>query len=121
MRPEIKNRRYARTKAVLPVKVSGRDIQGNTYQDWAHTLDVTPDGARLGTIHRQFELGDGVTLQYRTRRADFRVVWTKLLAARGEYQIGLEMVTQERDPWGLTACAATVGAGPASGASALRH
>jgi hypothetical protein len=121
MRAENKNRRHARTKAVLPVKVSGRDILGNSYQDLAHTLDVTPDGARLGTIHRQFELGDAVTLQYRTRRADFRVVWTKLLAARGEYQIGLEMVTQERDPWGLTACATPADAASNSTSSALRH
>lgn len=97
----MKNRRHNRTKAVLPVKVTGKDVMGNPYQDWAHTLDITPGGARLGTIHRQFALGDSVTVQYRQRKAEFRVVWTKLQKAQGEYQIGLEMLSQERDPWGL--------------------
>ncbi|MGA2695884.1 MAG: PilZ domain-containing protein [Terriglobales bacterium] len=106
----MKNRRHNRTKAVLPVKVTGKDVMGNSYQDWAHTLDITPGGARLGTIHRQFALGDSVTVQYRQRKADFRVVWTKLLKTQGEYQIGLEMLTQERDPWGLE-----YGAAPAPG------
>jgi len=85
------------------VKVVGKDVQGNSYQDWAHTLDITPNGARLGTIHRQFTLGDAVTVHYRQRKAEFRVVWTKLQKNQGEYQIGLEMIAQERDPWGLEA------------------
>jgi len=113
----MKNRRHNRTKAVLPVKVTGKDVMGNPYQDWAHTLDITPGGARLGTIHRQFALGDSVIVQYRQRKAEFRVVWTKLQKAQGEYQIGLEMISQERDPWGLEytpTLAPTPGTNPAN-------
>ncbi len=99
----MKNRRLSRTKAVLPVKVTGKDIKGHNYQDWAHTLDITPGGARLGTIHRQFDLGDLIVVHYRQRKAEFRVVWTKLLTARGEYQVGLEMACPEKDPWGINA------------------
>jgi hypothetical protein len=112
----MKNRRHNRTKAVLPVKVTGKDVMGNSYQDWAHTLDITPGGARLGTIHRQFALGDSVTVQYRQRKADFRVVWTKLLKNQGEYQIGLEMTTQDGDPWGMQA-SSSMAATPSAGAT----
>ncbi len=111
----MKNRRHNRTKAVLPVKVTGKDVMGNPYQDWAHTLDITPGGARLGTIHRQFALGDSVTVQYRQRKAEFRVVWTKLQKAQGEYQIGLEMTTQDGDPWGMQA-SSSMAAAPSAGA-----
>lgn len=97
----INNRRHDRTKAVLPVKLSGTDASGQAYQDWVHTLDITPTGARLGTVRRQFESGDAVTVQYRQRKAGYRVVWTKLLSPLGEYQVGLEMTSQEKDPWGM--------------------
>src|SRR5208282_715141 len=47
------NRRRNRTKAVLPVRVSGMDTSGNSYSDLVHTLDITHTGARLGAIHRR--------------------------------------------------------------------
>jgi hypothetical protein len=94
-------RRNDRVKAVLPVKVWGSDHAGVSYAAVAHTLDITQTGARLGSVRRMFNIGDRLTLQYRQRKADFRVIWTRQLQGSNEYQIGLETITHENDPWGL--------------------
>ena len=90
-----------RMKAVLPVKVRGRDISGQVFEELAHTLDVTTAGARLGGIRHQLKERDLLTVLYRQRKIDFRVVWTKKLEGSAEYQVGLQAVTQEREAWGL--------------------
>jgi hypothetical protein len=82
------------------VRVSGSDGCGNSYSDLAHTLDVTETGVRLGAMHRELEVGEQLTLQYKQHRAEFRVVWSAPLPKLKERQVGLEAVVQ-RDIWGL--------------------
>ena len=45
------NRRHRRIKMVLPVRISGKDSANKPINELAHTLDITPNGARLGAIH----------------------------------------------------------------------
>lgn len=82
-------RRHSRLKAVLPVQVDGNDAFGNAFQQIAHTLDISLTGARLGAIHRPLKVQDALTLHYRRRKMEFRVVWIRQLEASGEYQVGL--------------------------------
>jgi hypothetical protein len=88
-------------QAVLPVRVRGTDASGATFEALAHTLDVTPTGARLGAIHHSLKVLDTLTILYRQRRMEFTVVWTKLLDGTQEYQIGLHSFSQEKDLWGM--------------------
>ena len=88
-------------KAVLPVRVRGKDVSGKSFEDLAHTLDVTPAGARLGGIRHEVRARDPLTVLYRQRRIEFRVVWTKQLEGVAEYQVGLQAVMQEGEAWGL--------------------
>ena len=97
---EIK-RRGNRTKAVLPVRIKGKDSAGNAFEDLAHTLDVTPAGARLGSIRRELNVLDEVTVFYRQRKMQFRVVWTKKMKGTSEFQVGFQALTQDREAWGL--------------------
>lgn len=101
-----KQRRLDRTKAVLPVRISGVDVSGKTYSELVHTLDVSRSGVRLGALRRELEVGSLVVLQYRQHKAEFRVVWTKPLGSGAERQIGLEADAQ-RDLWGLDLNAAS--------------
>ncbi len=89
-----------RSKAVLPVRISGNDSSGNTYSELVHTLDVSRTGVRLGAVRRQLEVGSLVTLQYRQHKAEFRVVWTRPVGSGAEQQVGLEAGVQ-KDLWGL--------------------
>jgi len=106
-------RRRDRIPAVLPVRVKGTDASGALFEALAHTLDLTPAGVRLGAIRRELKVLDTLTVLYRQRRIDFKVVWTRLLDAKGEYQVGLEAFSQEKEPWGLNILASTAMSGAA--------
>lgn len=94
-------RRGNRTKAVLPVRIKGNDSSGEPFDELAHTLDVTAAGVRLGSVRRELNLLDEITVFYRQRKIQFRVVWTKKLKGTSEFQVGLQAVTQERETWGM--------------------
>jgi len=95
-------RRVDRTKAVLPVRISGNDVSGKAYSELVHTLDVSRSGVRLGAIRRQLKVGSSLVLHYRQHKAEFRVVWTRLVGTGAEQQVGLEADAQ-KDLWGLEA------------------
>jgi hypothetical protein len=102
----MEKRRYQRVKAVVPIKMFGRDADGGAFCDLAHTLDITHTGARLGTVRRPVRVGGSMSVQYRHRKAEFKIVWTtKLRGSESEYCIGLEAVAQ-KDPWGISRSAA---------------
>jgi len=94
-------RRGSRTKAVLPVRARGKDSSGKPFDVLVHTLDVTPDGVRLGSVRHQLQVGNEVTVFYRQRKIQFRVIWTKKLEGTSEFQIGLEALTRDSEAWGL--------------------
>jgi hypothetical protein len=95
-------RRQDRIQAVLPVRVRGTDAYGASFEGLAHTLDLTPTGARLGAIRHQLKVLDTLTILYRQRRMEFTVVWTRLLDGKPEYQVGLQAFSQEKEPWGMS-------------------
>ena len=94
-------RRGNRTKAVLPVRIKGKDKDGKAFEELAHTLDVTAIGARLGAIRHELNLQDEITLVYRQRKMQFRVIWIKKLRGTSEFQIGLQAVERDKEVWGL--------------------
>ena len=95
-------RRGSRTKAVLPVRIKGKDAAGQAFDEMAHTLDVTTTGVRLGSVRRELNPQDEVTIFYRQRKMQFRVVWTKKMKGTSEFQVGLQALTQEKEVWGLS-------------------
>ena len=98
---EMKQRRGKRTKAVLPVRVKGKDKAGAAFDELVHTLDVTPDGVRLGSVRHELSVPGEVTIFYRQRKIQFRVVWVKKLQGTSEFQVGLHAVTPDPEAWGL--------------------
>jgi hypothetical protein len=97
----VENRRRSnRTKAVLPVRVTGNDGSGAAYCDLAHTLDVTESGIRLGFVRRPLQVGSRLTIQYRQHKVECRVIWISQLTKLKEHHVGLEAMVP-RDVWGL--------------------
>jgi len=91
-----------RTKAVLPVRIKGKDTAGQSFEDLVHTLDVNASGLRLGSVRHELAVNDEVTIFYRQRKLVFRVVWIKKLRGTSEFHAGLQAVTQEPGTWGLS-------------------
>jgi hypothetical protein len=98
---DTEHRRGSRTKAVLPVRVKGKNSAGKPFEDLVHTLDVTPDGVRLGSVRQQLNVMEELTVFYRQRKIQFRVVWTKKLEGTSEFQVGLQAVSHDSEAWGL--------------------
>jgi hypothetical protein len=104
MRPSsvaVNHRRGNRTKAVLPVRIKGKDNNGNTFEELAITLDVTMTGIRLGSVRQELKKGDEISVFYRQRKMHFRVMWTKKLKGTSEFQVGLQALSQDREAWVL--------------------
>jgi len=99
--PEKNQRHGERKKAVLPVRIKGTDGSGKAFEELAHTLDVTATGVRLGSIRRELNLQDEVTIFFRQRKMVYRVVWTKKMKGSSEFQVGLRALAQDREAWGM--------------------
>ena len=98
--PNRNRRQQNRVPAVLPVRVRGKDAEGQPFEEIAHTLDITAMGSRLAAIRRRLKIGDRLTVAYRQLRMAFSVVWAKEMNER-EFQVGLQTVNQEYESWGL--------------------
>lgn len=96
-------RRQGRQKAVLPVRMKGTNTAGESFDDLIHTLDVTPTGIRVGSVRRELRVFDQLTIFYRKRKIDFRVVWIKKMKDSNEFQVGLKALVEELGAWGLRA------------------
>lgn len=100
---QAKQRNGERTKAVLPVRIKGKDSSGKTFEELAHTLDVTAQGARLGSIHHELNVSEEITVFFRQRKAQCRVVWIKKMRGTSEFQVGLQALSQDKEARGLGA------------------
>jgi len=110
---ETVQRRGKRTKAVLPVRLKGKDIVGKPFEELVHTLDVNTSGVRLGSVRQELKVDDEITVFYRQRKMQFRVVWTKKMKGTSEFQVGLKALTQDKEAWGLALPAQDAPAGRA--------
>lgn len=96
----MEKRRSGRIRAVLPLKVSGTDVEGGSFCDLALTLDIGSAGARLGSVRRKVPVGSIVVAQHRHRKATFEVVWMRPSNTGDHHLVGVKSIHQ-RDPWGL--------------------
>jgi hypothetical protein len=84
-----------RRKMVLPVKVT---IEKGTHL--AHTVDITPTGARLGALRTKLQPGMIISLQRGSKKAKFRIAWIRQLAPT-ELQAGVESLEPQNNFWGV--------------------
>ncbi len=61
--------------AKLPVTISGIDQSGHRFRQTAYTADVSRRGARLSGVPFTIEPASTIEIEYRNRKARFRVVW----------------------------------------------
>ncbi len=81
---------------VLSVKVS---VDKVTHV--AHTVDITPTGARINCAHlTQVQPGTIIVVQRGSKKAEFRVQWIRQLGP-DEPQIGIESLEPQNDFWGI--------------------
>ncbi len=94
-------RKEQRVKAVLPIRISGIDVDGAPFQGLGHTLNVSPNGARIANVNLPLRKGCVIRIQRGIHAASFRVVWMGEKGAKDEGQIGVECLEVVRNFWGL--------------------
>jgi len=99
-------RRQKRIKSVLPVKIWGLDADGQALSQPAHTLDVTPHGARIGGVTRRFKDNDIIGIARGAMKTRCRVAWTTLNEKTNLWEIGVELLEPEKNLWAVALPAA---------------
>ncbi len=91
--------RYQRTKMVLPLRVwVDPQTDDAASLQLAHTLDISPIGARLGGLRTPVQPGQPITVQRGQHKTHFRVIWSKQLAPT-EIQAGVETLEIGKKLW----------------------
>ena len=91
----LNKRKSPRRKMVLPVKVLVDKVT-----HLAHTVDITPAGARLGALRTQLQPGLIISLQRGSKKAEFRVQWIRQRGPN-ELQAGIESLEPQNNFWGV--------------------
>jgi len=93
--------RFARTRMVLPLRVWLDDgSQEDSPPHWAHTIDTSDMGCRIGGLRAQPSPGQIITLQRGQIKAFFRVIWSRQLQPR-EHQAGVEALNHNLNIWSV--------------------
>jgi hypothetical protein len=90
-------RREPRITDVLSVWVSGRDVNGNRFEQSAKVVDVSRLGGRLAGIRCVRAPGETLEVRHRGKKAQFCVVWID----ETEGQVGLRCAEPEKYIWGV--------------------
>lgn len=84
----------------LEVRVRGTDLGGESFEQDATTVDLTPSGVRLRGISHPIEPGSVLQIQRGDSEAKFCVRWVGKLKLNDH--IGLELLEGEKIDWGRT-------------------
>jgi PilZ domain-containing protein len=88
-----------RVPAIVPVRIWGTNRNERPFSEYVCTVNISGTGARLGGVRSPLAIGDTVGLQYRTRQARFRVVWTVESGVSWGNEVGLQCLQPEKNIW----------------------
>ena len=96
----MSQRKEQRFSLEMPVRISGLDADGRLFEQEAETLDVTTSGARISGIRHRLHRGCIITIQRRTSKARFRVMWVGEDGGPDQGQIGVQLIESGKFIWG---------------------
>lgn len=85
----------------LAVRVRGMDLNGKLFDIETHTLDVTPQSARVDGIWQPLHRGMNIGIECEGRRARFRVTWVGKPETGNAGEIGVQCLEPGRYIWGV--------------------
>jgi hypothetical protein len=90
-----------RVSAVVPVRISGLDEDGQAISCIAHTLNVSPSGAVIAGVTLRLRAGMMIRIVRGRANSSFKVAWVGAQGTNGARQIGVEALEKVNNFWGL--------------------
>ena len=94
-------KRENRIRMDLSVRVWGMDINGRVFKAQAHTVNITPIGARIAGIKIELHRGSIIGVACGSSQARFRVTWIGRTGTGTEGHIGVQCVEPGKYIWGI--------------------
>jgi len=85
----------------LPILVHTTDMKGKALTETAKVVDVSASGARLSWVRNLKQTGQFLEIEFRGKKAKYRVAWIGEPKSKHEGQVGVETIQPEVDLWGL--------------------
>jgi len=99
MEGDFEKRRESRLHSNLSVLVWGLDREGCAFAQIASASSISGHGALFSGIDQSVRCGDLVGVQYQSKRAKFRVIWTRRSESDGKVQLAVQRLAQDQCPW----------------------
>ncbi|ABF40362.1 hypothetical protein Acid345_1360 [Candidatus Koribacter versatilis Ellin345] len=94
-------RKESRIPAVVPIRISAINEDGDSVNCLAHTLNVSRRGARIAGVTLPLRLGVVIRITRGRAAANFRVVWVGTKETNSHQHIGVESLELVSNFWGL--------------------
>jgi hypothetical protein len=85
----------------LLVRIWGMDVNSRLFKIEAHTVDLTPVGARLEHVRCPLQRGMVIGVECGSSRSRFRVSWVGQPGTPKEDQIGIRCIEPGKYIWGV--------------------
>jgi hypothetical protein len=95
----MSDRPEPRIQVELAVRVWGMGKDGHPFFQEAEARNISSEGALLSGLEQQLTAGDTIGVQYRDKKARFRVVWVIDAGATHKIQAGVQLLADQQIPW----------------------
>jgi len=96
---KIERRDSPRIDMALPVRLTGTDASGHTFDQEVVTINISRQGASLQGFHGKLQVGDKVSLTRLGKQEPFRVEWMVPKKADSASQVGVSAVDSNTSFW----------------------
>ena len=88
-----------RIPADLPVRVWGMSANGRAFSQAVRAQNISSEGALLSGIDYELTVGDVIGVQYKDKKARFKVIWVINAGSVQKVQAGVQLVADQEAPW----------------------
>jgi hypothetical protein len=93
-------RKETRLRLALPVRVSGENADGESFEQNCTTVDLTAKGLRIEGLTQILRCGAVISVSYGAKSAPAQVRWTGKTGAESQGHAGLQLVGGWNNLWG---------------------
>jgi diguanylate cyclase (GGDEF)-like protein len=96
----IGKRQELRHSLTLPVRIWGMDANGQMFEEFGSTVDVTTTGAHITGVRHRLQRGCVIGVEHRSSRARYRVTWVSGSEGDMPGKVGVQLIETGKFIWG---------------------